>query len=108
MDAVSQVKEQECGDCFAVAVIETIESMHAIKHGKLMNLSVEQMDECNDLAMGCNGGNPAALLHWLLSRNDGKVMTQKKFLEINKSCTNANEVDDSSDAAKVGDYSHNK
>lgn len=111
MDVVSRVKEQKCGDCFAVAVIETIESMYAIKHGKLMNLSVEQMDECNNLAMGCNGGNPTALLHWLVTANDGRVMTQEKFLEINKSCTNANEVDDSSDAAavaKVEDYSHNK
>lgn len=111
MDVVSRVKEQKCGDCFAVAVIETIESMYAIKHRKLMNLSVEQMDECNNLAMGCNGGNPTALLHWLVTANDGRVMTQEKFLEINKSCTNANEVDDSSDAAavaKVEDYSHNK
>lgn len=107
MSVVSQVKEQKCSDCFAVAVVETIESMFAIKYGKLMNLSVEQMDECNDLAMGCNGGNPQALLHWLISSSDGKVMTQEKFLETNKSCTNAN-VDESSEAAKVGDYSHNK
>lgn len=97
-----------CGDCFSVAVIETIESMYAIKHGKLMNFSVEHLNECNDLAMGCDGGNPEVLLHWLLSRNDGKVMTHEKFLKTNKSCSNANEVDDSSVDAKVIDYSHNK
>lgn len=105
-NVISQVEKQTCGDCFDVAIVETIESMFAIKSGKLMNLSIEQMDECNDLGMGCDGGNPVLMLQWLLNANDGKIMTREKFHENNKSCNTA-KVDDSS-IVKVKDYSYNE
>lgn len=107
MNVISQVEKQKCGDCFNVAIVECIESMYAIKSGKLMNLSVEQMDECNDLGMGCDGGNPVFMLQWLLTANEGNIMTREKFEENNKSCNIVAKVDDSS-IVKVKDYSYNE
>jgi hypothetical protein len=110
MNVISQVEKQKCGDCFAVAVVEAIESMYAIKTGKLMNLSVEQMDDCNNFNMGCNnGGNPSALLHWLLKANDGRIVTSEKFTESNNSCNAVATLDDeSSTFVEVKDYSYNE
>lgn len=65
---ISDVKNQKaCGSCFALGVVETIEAMNAIKTGKLKELSVQQMLDCNDDEMGCDGGDPCRLLRWLQS-----------------------------------------
>lgn len=109
MNVISQVEKQKCNDCFAVAVVETIESMYAIKSGKLMNLSVEQMDDCNNYGMGCvDGGNPISLLQWLLTTNDGRIMTSEKYIQSNKSCNPVLADDDDSSSVKVKDYSFNE
>lgn len=63
----SEVKAQQsnCGSFFAVAVIETLESMMALKTGRLEDLSIQQMIDCNGPEMGCEGGDPCQLLKWL-------------------------------------------
>lgn len=70
---ISEVKTQQssCGSCFALGAVETIESMMALKTGQLVDLSIQQMLDCNDYRMGCEGGDPCRLLQWLyLSQAD--------------------------------------
>lgn len=64
---ISSVKTQQasCGSCFALSVIETIESMMALKRGQLDDLSIQQMLDCNEYGMKCEGGDPCRLLQWL-------------------------------------------
>jgi hypothetical protein len=55
---VSPVKDQgQCGSCWAFSATENIESMHALKHGKLPILGPEQIVDCDDVDQGCNGGD---------------------------------------------------
>jgi cathepsin O len=105
---ISKVQNQNlCGSCFALSVIETIESMVAIKSGKLPVLSVQQMLDCNEYHMNCKGGDSCALLNWLqstqtrLSRND-------EYSSIKDDLIKCSIGDDKAFGIKVKDYSCNE
>lgn len=72
---VTAIQDQKnCGACWAFSVIETMESMYAIKTGKLQPLSIQQIIDCaaND-NKGCEGGDMCSLLQWL---QDDKILVQ--------------------------------
>ncbi|XP_064477950.1 cathepsin O-like [Ornithodoros turicata] len=68
-NVVSPVRNQlNCGACWAFSTIESIETMNALKTGKLTELSVQQMIDCsNSSNHGCNGGDTCTALEWLKS-----------------------------------------
>lgn len=67
---ISDVKNQkDCGACYAFTTIENIESINAIKSGKLRKFSVQQMIDCSVVNNGCNGGDVCLLLEWIMFNN---------------------------------------
>jgi len=55
---VSPVYNQgNCGSCWAFSATETIESYHALKSGKMVELSIQQVVDCDTSDAGCGGGN---------------------------------------------------
>ena len=56
---VGDVRNQgNCGDCWAHAAVETVDSLYAINTSQLLNMSVQQIVSCDtaDGNAGCQGG----------------------------------------------------
>ncbi|XP_044254635.1 cathepsin O-like [Tribolium madens] len=69
-NAVTKIYNQgNCGACWAYSVIETVESMNAIKTNKSEELSVQEIIDCAGNNKGCNGGDICTLLSWIKNTN---------------------------------------
>ena len=54
---VQSIKDQgQCGSCWAFSAASALESAHAIKSGKLLSFSEQQLVDCSTANYGCNGG----------------------------------------------------
>lgn len=56
---VTDVHSQgNCGACWAITAVETIESAYAIASGNLIDLAESEIIVCDDTCEMCNGGWP--------------------------------------------------
>lgn len=79
-NVVTDVSNQgKCGACWAYSIIETIESMTAIKRNILKSLSIQQIIDCaSDENHGCNGGDTCGALKWIV-KNKARIQLAQDY-----------------------------
>lgn len=87
MNVITSVKNQrDCGSCWAFSAIGNIESQYAIQYNKLVDLSEQQLVNCDHQNNGCNGG----LIHWameeIMRRGGVVVEPEDPYVAVDSVC----------------------
>ncbi|XP_043564744.1 cathepsin O isoform X1 [Chiloscyllium plagiosum] len=70
--------QQSCGGCWAFSIVESIESLCAIKEGHLKLLSAQEVIDCSYRDAGCKGGSPINALMWL-NESKAKLVKESEY-----------------------------
>ncbi|KAG1681410.1 Cathepsin O [Nymphon striatum] len=85
---LTEIKDQKsCGACWAFSVVETVETMYALKSKSLVDLSVQQVIDCSADGNKCNGGDTCQTLKWLVD-DRVKIELEKDYPTtlVNEAC----------------------
>jgi cathepsin F len=70
--AVNPIKDQgQCGSCWAFSTVANIEGVGAVETGKLLDLSEQQLVDCDTADSGCNGGLPSNAFQFMIDQGMG-------------------------------------
>ncbi|ABI35734.1 cathepsin [Ectropis obliqua nucleopolyhedrovirus] len=84
---VTSIKNQGvCGACWAFATLASIESQYAIKHNVQINLSEQQMIDCDYVDMGCDGGLLHTAFEQMIEMGGVKHEHEYPYEGINMNC----------------------
>jgi len=77
-NAVTAVKDQgQCGSCWAFSATEAIESYAFLAGQTLQELSPQQINSCDKVDLGCNGGNTESAYEYLVEA--GGIETEESY-----------------------------
>lgn len=67
--AVTAVRTQgDCGACWAITAVETVESAHYLSTGNLYDLSESEIIVCEESCQMCSGGWPQNAYEWVMDQ----------------------------------------
>lgn len=75
---VTDVKDQgQCGSCWAFGAVASLEAAHFEKHGSTVQMSEQQVVDCDTQNGGCNGGWYDTA--WMYIKGEGGVTTTAEY-----------------------------
>ena len=78
-NAIAGVGDQgACGAAYAFSTICNLESLYAIKKGKIRPFSMQYIIDCNPYGSGCSGGFIDSTFKWLIE-NGGHLMAEADY-----------------------------
>ncbi|USC25962.1 v-cath [Palpita vitrealis nucleopolyhedrovirus] len=87
LNKVTNVKNQDmCGACWAFATLSSLESQFAIKYNKLIDLSEQQMIDCDSVDAGCDGGLLHTAFEAIMDMKGLQIETDYPYEGINNNC----------------------
>lgn len=76
----NEIQHQDlCGSCWTFSAIQAVESAHAIKSGKLMKLSEQNLLDCVTECDGCHGGIMDVAYDHVIRYQDGRFMSAENY-----------------------------
>jgi len=80
--------EGQCGSCWAFVAAESVASACAIKHGKYVELSVQQIVDCSDSYGndGCNGGLPDQAFQYIIANKGLDTWSSYPYTATDGNC----------------------
>jgi C1A family cysteine protease len=97
---VTSVKDQGfCGSCWAFSTIASIESQYAIKYNEHLNLSEQQLVDCDKVDMGCAGGLLHTAFEEIMDMGGVELESDYPYRSVQSQCR----LDDSKFVVHVND-----
>ena len=79
----------DAASCWAFVAVATIESLHWIKTGKLVPLSVQQLLDCDQYDDGCNPGQYTRAFKWAVENGGLTTEAEYPYKAVKGTCDRA-------------------
>jgi len=76
----------QCGSCWAFSTTENVESMWKRAGHALINLSMQQLVDCDRYSDGCGGGNPPNAFQYLIQQGGQDTFGAYPYAGVNEAC----------------------
>ena len=74
-----------CGSCWAFASIASVEKLHFDQTGQRLDLSQQELVDCNTQSSGCNGGSTVTVFEYI-AKNGISTASQYPYRKAQESC----------------------